>query len=129
MRQRTSGPVAGVIGITDTSSVAALKNYFPRGGVEFVYAPKNNRLAAGKPRRHVQLCGSTHQQLAASIKATPNSVLVGGTLSRDATGALLTSEQSGHYGDKWTPVIRIQFTIWLMARTGLPVIHYYEEQP
>lgn len=63
-----SGPLPGSIGITDTSSVAALKNYYPKeGGVEFVYAPESNRLVTGVVKRHVHLDGSWHEQLAAAL--------------------------------------------------------------
>lgn len=47
-----AGPVPGTIGITDSSSVAALQNYYPKGGgVEFVYDPATNQFAAGSPMR------------------------------------------------------------------------------
>ncbi|KAG9609068.1 hypothetical protein KCV01_g4047, partial [Aureobasidium melanogenum] len=45
-----SGPVPGVIAINDQTSVAALRNYYPkRGGIEFVYDPETNTFATGKP--------------------------------------------------------------------------------
>ena len=93
-----SGPVAGVIGITDTTSVASLKNYYPKDGVEFVYDPTSNRFVAGKPKYHQLPSGSNHELLAYSIDADIRTV-VGGTLNRGPQGEFLTSEQSGHFKD------------------------------
>jgi filamentous hemagglutinin len=125
-----SGPAPGSIGITDTSSIAALKNYYPKeGGVEFVYAPTINKLAAGVVKRHALLPGSKHEQLALAIGAMAGMVIVGGTLSRGPNGEFFSTEQSGHYGRKWTPEIRQKFQAWFSARMGLPVIHCYEEEP
>jgi filamentous hemagglutinin len=124
-----SGPAPGSIGITDSTSVAAFKNYFPRlKGVEFVYCPEKNRFATGVIKPHTQLHGSKHEQLAAAIGVDRGAVVVGGTLSRGARGEILTSEQSGHFGYRWTPAIRNKFRLWLSARTGLPVIHHYWRQ-
>ena len=118
--------MAGAIGITDTCSVAALKNYFPKsGGVEFVYAPEHQKFVTGVVKRHVALDGSKHQQLAIAIGLHGDVDIVGGTMSRGASGEFLCSENSGHLGERWTPEIRSQFKLWLSRRTGLPVIHHY----
>ncbi|WLE58852.1 hypothetical protein GIY62_17350 [Burkholderia plantarii] len=77
-----SGPAPGVIGITDSTSVNALRNFYPRGGgVEFVYDPTTNRFAAGSPTRGL-FDGSPHEQLARSIGSFGNPSLVGGTFQR-----------------------------------------------
>lgn len=124
-----SGPGAGAIGITDTSSVAALKNYFPKlGGVEFVYAPEHGKFAVGIVKSHARLDGSRHQQLAIAMGLDMSAVIVGGTMSRGINGEFLCSENSGHLGALWTPSIRAQFELWLSHRTGLPVIHHYWEK-
>lgn len=118
-----SGPAAGVIAINNTCAVGALKNYFPRfGGVEFIYAPDHDILAAGRPK--VGLNGSWHEQLALLISVNSSALIVGGMLSRGMRGEFLTGEQSGHFGDIWTPDIRVQFNTWLPKRTGILVVHH-----
>lgn len=119
-----SGPVAGAIGITDTTSVTALKNYYPKlGGVEFVYDPITNRLAAGRPKRYLLPPGSAHELLAMSL-GLPKHLAMGGTISRGPNGEFITTQRSGHYWENWTPEIAKQFQAWLQDRTGLPVIHH-----
>lgn len=117
-----SGPAPGVIAITDSTSVGALRNYFPTGGgVEFVYDPTTNTFAVGKPTAGL-FDGSPHQQLVQSIGANDQNI-VGGTFSRGADGSIVTTENSGHYGQNWTPQIWNQFQQWLSSRVGVPVNH------
>ena len=117
-----SGPLAGVIGITDDSSVGALRRYRPKGGgVEFVYDPVRAQLVAGRPR-DLRLAGSPHQQLAHAIGVSDSRVL-GGILRRREDGAFLTTEESGHYGANWNAHIRVRFVTWLENRTGERVYH------
>ncbi|WP_080407118.1 hemagglutinin repeat-containing protein [Burkholderia ubonensis] len=117
-----SGPVSGVIAITDDTSVAALKNYYPsKGSIEFVFDPTTNTFAVGKPASGL-FDGSAHQQLAQAIGANDANV-VGGGFSRAADGSILTTENSGHYGQNWTPEIWDQFQKWLSNRVGVPVNH------
>jgi filamentous hemagglutinin len=117
-----SGPVAGTIGITDDSSVAALRSYRPkRGGIEFVYDPEHGKFVTGRSKV-ATLMGTPHQRLVRAIGALDSQV-VGGTLRRREDGAFLTTEQSGHYGANWTDFIRRQFCAWLEERTGVQVYH------
>jgi hypothetical protein len=117
-----SGPAPGIVGITDHTSVGALKNYYPRGGgVEFVYEPATNTFVAGRPQNGL-FQGSPHEQLVQSIGGG-NGTIVGGTFQRGANGQIFTTENSGHYGPNWTPQIRQQFQDWLTGRTGVIVNH------
>ena len=117
-----SGPVPGVIAITDNTSVGALRNYYPSGGsVEFVYDPTTNTFAVGTPQSGL-FDGSPHQQLVQSIGVNDQNV-VGGTFSRATDGSIITTENSGHYGQNWTPQIWNQFQQWLSNRVGVPVNH------
>lgn len=118
-----SGPAPGVIGISDSTSVRALQNYFPRnGGIEYVYDPTTNLFATGAPRTGL-FVGSPHQQLAQSIGAIDNPSLVGGSMRRGPNGEFFTTENSGHYGVKWNDATRTQFQHWFSGRVGRPVIH------
>jgi hypothetical protein len=117
-----SGPVSGTIGITDQTSVAALRNYYPKGGgVEFIYDPATRTFVAGRPASGL-FTGSPHQQLAQSIGTTGRPI-VGGTLQRGKGGTFITTENSGHFGRNWTDATREQFQFWLSNRTGMPVKH------
>ncbi|WP_080425144.1 filamentous hemagglutinin N-terminal domain-containing protein [Burkholderia ubonensis] len=117
-----SGPVPGVIAITDNTSVGALRNYYPSGGgVEYVFDPTTNTFAVGTPKTGL-FDGSPHQQLVQSIGASDQDI-VGGTFSRAADGSIITTENSGHYGQNWTPQIWSQFQKWLSSRVGVPVNH------
>lgn len=118
-----AGPVAGTIGITESTSTAALRNYFPRGGgMEFVYDPTDRLFVTGAPRAGL-FTGSPHEQLARSIGSFDNPQLVGGTLQRGPAGEFFTTENSGHYGHRWNDELRGQFSDWLSGRVGLPVQH------
>ena len=113
----------GAIGITDSTSVNALRNYYPKGGgVEFVYDPTTDTFVTGRPAPGLT-DGSPHEQLAKSIGAADNPSVVGGTLQRGPNGEFFTTENSGHYGTNWTDAVRAQFQQWLSQRLGLPVDH------
>jgi filamentous hemagglutinin len=119
-----AGPVPGTIGITDSTSVNALRNYNPKGGgVEFVYDPTTNTFVAGKPARGL-FDGSPHEQLAQSIGSPRNSLeVVGGTFQRGPNGEFFTTENSGHYGKNWNNDVRAQFEQWFSERVQRPVNH------
>ena len=117
-----SGPAPGIIAITDNTSVGALKNYYPSGGgVEFVYDPTTSTFAVGAPKAGL-FDGSPHQKLVQSIGAKDENI-VGGTFSRAPDGSIITTENSGHYGQNWTPQIEKQFQEWLSKRVGVTVNH------
>ncbi|NNA90114.1 polymorphic toxin type 43 domain-containing protein [Pseudomonas sp. ICMP 8385] len=96
-----SGPAPGVLGLEPGSaSSKAIQNYFPstkNGSIEFVFDPKTNTFAVGKPISN--LGGSPHQQLAETIKSD-GSTLVGGMFRRGPNGEVITNEFSGHYLQK-----------------------------
>lgn len=118
-----AGPVNGTIGFTNETSTASLRNYYPKGGgVEFVYDPASDIFVAGRPEKGL-FNGSPHQQLAQSINASNERVVVGGTFTRGPNGEFFTTEHSGHYGQNWTDPVRSQFEAWLQSRTGVPVTH------
>ena len=117
-----SGPVPGVLEASGrVKSFAALRNYNPKGGVEYVFDPATGTFAVGRPAVGAGLKGSPHEQLAQSIGANPSTV-VGGTLTRGGNGAFITTEQSGHFWQNWTPEIRQQF-VGTMRGYGLDVVH------
>jgi RHS repeat-associated protein len=117
-----SGPVSGVLEASAGSkSFAALRNYNPRRGVEYVFDPTNGKFAVGRPSAGAGLRGSPHEQLAQSIGANPSTV-VGGTLTRGASGIFKTTENSGHFWQNWTNEIRQQF-VRTMQGYGFDVVH------
>ncbi|MGG4207627.1 polymorphic toxin type 43 domain-containing protein [Paenibacillus jamilae] len=118
-----SGPTSGVLEVNSSSqSVKAIKNYYPKqGGIEFVFDPKTNTFVVGKPKDTSFFKGSPHQKLAQTIDADEKTV-VGGTFSRGPNGEIYTTENSGHYGQNWTPEVRKQFDE-VMKSYGLPVKH------
>ncbi|WP_210131308.1 putative Ig domain-containing protein [Stenotrophomonas rhizophila] len=119
-----AGPVPGTIGITDTTSVAALRNYHPKGGgVEFVYDPVTNSFVTGRPKPGMYQ-GSPHEQLTQAMGSDRLSTdVVGGTFTRGPNGEFYTTENSGHYGKNWNNETRIKFQQWLSERLGLAVEH------
>ena len=121
---RGSGPVPGVIEVSPrVQSTKVLQYYYPKqGGIEFVFDPKTNTFAVGKPHPSTGFTGSPHQKLAQSIGAE-EATLVGGTFRRGENGEILTDELSGHYGEKWTDSIRKQFVQFMEEATGLVVNH------
>ena len=117
-----SGPVPGVLEASGrVKSFAALRNYNPNGGIEYVFDPATGTFAVGRPAASAGLKGSPHEQLAQSIGANPSTV-VGGTLARGGNGAFITTEQSGHFWQNWTPEIRQQF-VGTMRGYGFDVVH------
>lgn len=117
-----SGPAPGVLGVNANSkSVAAIKNYNPKnGGIEFVFDPKTKTFVVGSPQGYA-FKGSPHQKLAQTIDADGKTV-VGGTFSRRADGKIYTTENSGHYGQNWTPEVRKLFED-TMKSYKVPVNH------
>jgi hypothetical protein len=117
-----SGPVPGVLEASGrVKSFAALRNYNPKGGVEYVFDPATGTFAVGRPATSAGLKGSPHEQLAQAIGANPSTV-VGGTLTRGSNGAFITTEQSGHFWQNWTPEVRQQF-VSTMRGYGFDVLH------
>jgi hypothetical protein len=121
---RGSGPVPGVIEVSPrVQSTKVLESYYPKdGGIEFVFAPTTNTFAVGSPAPHAGIPGSPHQKLASSIAADESSVL-GGTFTRGRNGEIMTTENSGHYGERWTDALRGQFVDYMESQTGLTVNH------
>jgi hypothetical protein len=74
--------------------------------------------AVGQPRTHLDSMLSPHQQLARSIGADPNTVL-GGIVRRQSDGTFDFDENSGHYGERWTPALTNQFSEFL-SQYGMP---------
>ena len=117
-----SGPVAGVLEASGRAqSLAALRNYYPKQAVEYVFDPQTQTFVVGRPKPHMELSGSPHEQLAHSIDADPTTV-VGGTLTRRSDGVFVTTEQSGHFWRNWTPEVRQNF-IDTMKGFGFDVSH------
>ena len=102
-------------------SLAALRNYKPRGAIEYLFDPTTGRLTVGRPAASVGLKGSPHQQLAQSIGADQSTV-VGGMLRRGADGSLITDEMSGHFWQNWSPAVCDQF-LSTMRGYGLDFTH------
>ncbi|WBV58377.1 DUF6443 domain-containing protein [Chryseobacterium daecheongense] len=118
-----SGPVAGVLEVSNrVKSIAQFKNYFPKGGIEFVFDTEANIFVVGKPKG--RLYGSPHESLAVSIEAgsAGNSKYVGGIFNRKGN-TIFTNEFSGHYGTNWTNQNRTQFVKFMEDKTGLKVNH------
>ncbi|GGK85879.1 hypothetical protein GCM10010094_53890 [Streptomyces flaveus] len=92
-------------------SADALKAFNPSAPeIEFVFEPGTGRFITGDPA-HLGLEGSPHEQLARSIDADEKTVL-GGTVFRD-NGRLVFTENSGHYGHRWTDATREKFEDFL----------------
>ena len=96
-------------------------NYSPKGGIEYVFDPETGTMAVGRPSSYLDLTGSPHQQLARSIGANPNTVL-GGVMRRLPDGTFEFDENSGHYGERWTPDLTTQFSQFL-DQYGIPHVN------
>jgi hypothetical protein len=116
--------MAGVIEVSArVKSVGAMKNYTPRGRIEYVFDPIGKTFAVGRPSTSSGLRGSQHEQLAQSIGVPRDSKsLVGGMLTRRSNGILDTDEYSGHYGENWTDPVRQEF-VRFMSDNGIQVTH------
>ena len=113
-----SGPVRGVLEVSGRmKSSAAVRNWAGKRQAEFVYDPVAKRFAMG---RHTGP-GSPHEQLARAIGAD-QSIVVGGTIKRDASGRLVTNEHSGHYWQNWNPRVRDEFDRF-MRDQGVDIRH------
>jgi RHS repeat-associated protein len=92
-------------------SAKALKGLNPSAPeIEYVFEPGTRRFVTGDASS-LNLAGSPHEQLARSIGADEGSV-VGGTIYR-SEGRLVFTENSGHYGHRWTDDTRQQFQDFL----------------
>ncbi|MEV4227085.1 polymorphic toxin type 43 domain-containing protein [Streptomyces bobili] len=112
-----SGPSPGILEVSDRAkSVAAVRNFYPTGGRDFVFDPSTGRFATGAD----QGIGG-HTFLRTSIGADESTV-VGGRLTRGPNGEFLTNEHSGHYGTNWTDAVRSQFTAFMEGH-GFTVRH------
>ncbi len=86
--------------------------------VDFVFDYINNRLA-------LALDFEGHPELVAYLKTLPSQQelrVVGGRFGRAASGALATSEWSGHYGEDWNCSTRDSF-IKFMENCGIQIVH------
>ncbi|MFI5736553.1 polymorphic toxin-type HINT domain-containing protein [Kribbella sp. NPDC051587] len=103
-----AGPGCGVVRLgPGVHSADALKAFHPSAPeIEYVFDPSTRKFLAGDPS-DLGLVGSPHQQLARGLGADEDTVL-GGTLFRDQ-GRLVFTENSGHYGHRWTDEARQQF--------------------
>ncbi|MFJ9371319.1 polymorphic toxin type 43 domain-containing protein [Nocardia sp. NPDC101769] len=119
-----SGPKPGVIEASDrVKSLAALNNYHPPHGMEFVFDPDNGWFAVGDVAKYARaMHGSPHEQLAISIGADPGRV-VGGLFWNSAEKGMSTNEMSGHFWQNWTDDIRQQF-LDTMRGYGFNVEHH-----
>jgi RHS repeat-associated protein len=117
-----SGPLPGVLEASGRiKSMEALRNYYPKNAIEYVFDPVSGTFAVGRPQSWLKLDGSPHEKLAQGIGADPSKV-VGGMLWRRSDGTFVTSEFSGHYWQNWTPDVRKQF-VDTMNEYGLDVVH------
>lgn len=117
-----SGPAPGILEASSRlKTLAALRGYSPKGSVEYVFDPSTGAFAVGRPAASAGLRGSPHEKLTQSIGADPSTV-VGGTLTRSGNGVFITTENSGHYWQNWTPAVREQF-VDTMRGYGLDVVH------
>ncbi|WUJ19748.1 polymorphic toxin type 43 domain-containing protein [Streptomyces sp. NBC_00390] len=109
---QSSGPSCVLIELgPGIKSADALKAFNPSAPeIEFIFEPGTGRFITGDPA-HLGLKGSPHEQLARSIDADEMTVL-GGTIFRD-NGRLVFTENSGHYGHRWTDAMRNQFKDFL----------------
>jgi len=115
---RGSGPVPGVIEISEEAkSTKQFLNWNSKTGVEFVFDSENKRFAMGKAQIGT---GSPHQKLAQAIGSTNSKNVVGGTVSK-VDGKFIFTENSGHYGENWTPDIRKEFSVFIKQLTGVEV--------
>ena len=88
-----------------------LANFTPgEAEAEFMFDSGSQRLLTGDVSGE-GLSGSPHQQLARSLGADEDTVL-GGTIFRD-NDRLVFTENSGHYGHRWTDARRQQFQSFL----------------
>jgi RHS repeat-associated protein len=63
-----SGPVLRVLEASGrVKSFGALRNFYPKGGAEYLFDPETGTFAVGRPAASAGLEGSTHEQLAESI--------------------------------------------------------------
>jgi hypothetical protein len=103
------GPGAG--------SADALKAFVSlKPETEFVFDPGTGRFLLGD-REPIPGGLSPHEQLVAKLGADPKTV-AGGTMYRNADGGLVFTQESGHFGQNWTPQVWSQFQN-LMKSSGV----------
>jgi len=106
---RGSGPVARVIEISPrTQSTANLKKLVPSPMKnEFIFDPTTNTFIVGDtPQLRME---SPHESLV-RVSGTNYREVVGGTISKTRdSNHIRTTENSGHFGTRWTDKIRKQF--------------------
>lgn len=132
-----SGTVDGLgvfDGAVEVSGRTKSLNFFRNGtwpdNVEYIFDFESGRMALGKaqlpPALKKELGGSfvsPHETLAMSVGADRNSTsIIGGHISRDVDGTLLTTQFSGHYHQNWTESRQIAFQKFLEA-LGFRVNH------
>jgi hypothetical protein len=107
-----SGPVAGILEVSDAyTSSKAVQNYAGKG-VEFVFDAVSGRFVMG---------GMKHSSLVVNAGIEAGSTTVGGIIQRKG-GKLVTNEQSGTYWRNWTDDIRRKFTEFMKAH-GVNIKH------
>ena len=111
-----SGPAKGFIELSDrVKSSAAVRNFSGKNPVDFVYDPRSRTFVMGN-----NPAGHDGAAMAAGLPRDQG--LVGGRISRDPGGGLVTTEWSGHYGMNWTDDIRADFSAF-MAEHGVEFTH------
>ncbi|SDF80877.1 toxin 43 [Lentzea fradiae] len=91
----------------------------PKPETECVFEPRAGKFLAGD-RERIPNGLSPHEQLAEAMGADKTTVL-GGTLFREK-GRLVFTENSGHYGHRWTNATRQQFQEFL---NGYGILYDY----
>lgn len=120
-----TGPAPGMV---ELSARARSNRAFPRifkdsdRAVEFIYDPATGTVLVSQSHGDGPMALSPHQRLARSL-GMGDGTIVGGEVSIDPDGAVLTNELSGHYGTNWAPEIRLQFISDLERLSGRPVRH------
>ena len=89
--------------------------------MEFVFDPNSERFVVGRVAPGQGGGLSPHQSLARAIGAGPD--VVGGMLSRSASGEIVTNEFSGHYWQNWTPGVRKKFEEFIRDKVGVVHVH------
>ncbi|MFI0428878.1 polymorphic toxin type 43 domain-containing protein [Mariniflexile sp. HMF6888] len=108
------GPSKGVIeiGIRRKSAKKFLSwnSQGKNGGIEYIFDLDRKIFALGKSEYDNHPLLSAHENLVQLIGSDINSKrIVGGTVTREANGNWIFTENSGHYGENWTDEIREAF--------------------
>ncbi|MFF9406870.1 polymorphic toxin-type HINT domain-containing protein, partial [Streptomyces anandii] len=92
-------------GISSADSLTSFTS--PKPETEYVFDPVTGKFLAGD-RDPIPGGLSPHEQLVEKM-GVDSKKMVGGTLYRDSEGELVFTQESGHYGHKWTPDVWDQF--------------------